>query len=192
MTSPFAILFRAIQLRLNEITDTDENPIFRSIDQDLMQLEDASRGVNRPPVSWPCALIDIDDANFENMGENTQSAVINICIRIGFPPFSSTEMKTPDTYKNKALYYYDLEQAVIESFHGWSPSTVAITDDITADLSDIFGHFIRTRVVREDRNDLIRVRNIMFTLGMDDYSTLRQITYIPASINLSTSINIPT
>ena len=197
MTSPFALLFLAIQQRLASITDNDEKTILGTIDQDLMQLEDASKGLNRPPVSWPCGLIDIDDSTFQNMGENVQSGVVSVCIRIGFPPFSSTELRTPAVYKNKALYYYDLEQAIVEAFHGWSPATVIIepavgsTPAITADISNIFGHFIRTRIVKEDRNDLLRVRAIMFTVSMDDYSTQTETTYVPATISLTTGINIP-
>jgi hypothetical protein len=197
MTSPFAILFLAIQQRLAQITTgSPAVPVFNFIDQDLGQLEDASKGINRPPVAWPCALIDIDDANYTNMGENVQDAVVNVCLRIGFPPFSSTELNVPAPYRNKALYYYDLEQAVIDTFQGWSATTVIIDDTTspvtTADLSDTFGHFIRVRISKEDRNDLLRVRCIMFTLGMTDYSTLEESTFIPASVNLTTTIQIPT
>jgi hypothetical protein len=197
MTSPFAILFLAIQPRLAQITTgSPAVPVFNFIDQDLGQLEDASKGINRPPVAWPCALIDIDDANYTNMGENVQDAVVNVCLRIGFPPFSSTELNVPAPYRNKALYYYDLEQAVIDTFQGWSATTVIIDDTTspvtTADLSDTFGHFIRVRISKEDRNDLLRVRCIMFTLGMTDYSTLEESTFIPASVNLTTTIQIPT
>ena len=194
LNSPFAILFLAIQNRIGAILDGSNNPIFTFINQDLGQLEDASKGINRPPVSWPCALIDIDDSNYKQLGENTQNGSVNICIRIGFPPFSSTEIKVPAAYRNKALYYYDLEYAVVKALHGWSPGVTVIDSNgpVTADLSDIFGHLIRVRVTKEDRNDLLRVRCIYLTLSMDDHSTQDQITLVPATLNLTADIVIPT
>lgn len=194
--SPFALLFLAIQQRLQAIT-IDDQPLFKTIDQDLGQLEDNTRGMNRPPVNWPCALIDIDDATYTNVGENSQLGIANICIRIGFPPFSSTEMHVPDTYRNKALYFYDIEQAVITAIQGWAPGTVTITAAqpdadppvaaVTQNIGDIFGHLIRVRATKEDRNDLLRVRAIMFTLSMDDNSTQNPETFIsPITLNLTT------
>jgi hypothetical protein len=193
MTSPFALLFLAIQKRLGNIIDVNSNGILGTIDQDLGQLEDNSKGMNRPPVTFPCALIDIDDATFQNEGDNAQLAVVNVCIRIGFPPFSSTELKVPPEYKNKALYYYDIEQAIVQAFHGWNPTIVNIDGaTTTADLSDIFGHFIRVRVAKEDRNDLLRVRAIMFTLSMNDYSTAIGTTLVPATPNITETFQFPT
>jgi hypothetical protein len=194
MNSPFAILFLAIQNRIGAIVDGNGHPIFKFIEQDLSQLEDATKGFNRPPVSWPCALIDIDDANFKQIGENAETGVVGVCVRIGFPPYSSTEIKVPDTYKNKALYYYDLEQALILALHGWSPgvTTINSTGPITFDLSDIFGHLIRVRATKEDRSDFLRVRCIYFTLSMDDYSTMNQVTTTPATLHLDAQIIIPT
>ena len=193
--SPFALLFLSIQQRLATIVGGDSLPIFKTIDQDLGQLEDASRGLNRPPVNWPCALIDIDDTEFSNISENDQLGRVHICIRIGFPPFSSTELNTPATYKNKALYYYDLEQQVYLTLQGWNPTTVIVDDIadpvITADLSDIFGHFMRQRVTKEDRNDLLRIRQLTFSLTMDDNSAELQIINLPATLTISDTFNLP-
>jgi len=191
MTSPFAILFLAIQQRLATIVDNNSAPIFTFIEQDLGQLEDNTKGINRPPVSWPCALIDIDDSNFQNTGENGQTGVVNVYIRIGFPPFSSTALSTPEAYKNKALYYYDLEQAIFTTFHGWNPTTVNIVGSTTADLSDIFGHFIRVRAMKEERNDLLRVRTIIFTVSMSDHSAEDSVTMVPVGYTINTGIHIP-
>ncbi len=197
MTSPFAILFLAIQNRIKAIT-IGGNPAFPWIDQDLMQLE-SHNGDDRPPVSWPAVTIDIDEARFENLGENAQTAKLAACIRLGFPPFSSSSSIAPATYRNKALYYYDLEYALHLSLQGWTPGIVTITPAdppapaVTADLSDIFGHFLRTSAKTERRNDRIRVRQLTYALGMNDYSTLEQITLVnPVSYNLTEQIIIPT
>ncbi len=112
MTSIFSLLFLAIQQRLQAIqTGSPAAAAFNFIDQDLGQLETRAPS-GRYPVEWPAITIDIEDSNFTNMSANTQQGVLNVCIRIGFPAFSSTEMNVPATYKNKALYYYDLEDLV--------------------------------------------------------------------------------
>jgi hypothetical protein len=192
MTSTFAQLFVAIQNRIKAIT-IDGDPAFKWIDQDLMQIE-SHNGDDRPPVSWPAVTIDIDDAAFTNLSDLAQQGVITVIIRIGFPPFSATSSITPAAYRNKALYYYDLENALHLSLHGWTPGVVEIDDagPITADLSDVFGHFIRTRVKTERRNDRIRVRQLTYTLSMDDNSAELGTIKVPAGVGLTTLIQIPT
>src|ERR1700678_2992690 len=111
MTSPFGMLYLAIQAQLAAVTINDA-PAFNFVEQDLGQLENPT-GPDKYPVAFPCALIDIEDSIYENMGENAQSGVVNICIRLGFNPYSATEANTPAPYRNKALYYYDLEYFTI-------------------------------------------------------------------------------
>ncbi|MCC6691351.1 MAG: hypothetical protein IT235_07440 [Bacteroidia bacterium] len=67
MNSPFATIFGAI---LNQIAAT--TPEIKYISQDFGQLEDYTHG--RPAVAFPCALIDFQNWNFENMSDNTQRA----------------------------------------------------------------------------------------------------------------------
>lgn len=193
MNSPFSLLFLALQARIAAITTGDPaTPAFKFIDQDLGQLE-MHNGDNRPPVLWPCALIDIDEATFENLSDNSQAGVIKVCIRIGFPPYSATSAATPATYRNKALAYYELEQALHTMLHGWYPSIVQVTETEQADLSDTIGHLIRTTAVTERRSDIIRVRALTYTISMDDYSTQQlptptPFTPSPATIHLTTTI----
>jgi hypothetical protein len=193
LTSPFAVLLIAIQNQLKTINLAGSpTGTFGTNDQDLGQLEDASRGINRPPVSFPCALTDIEDAEFTQLGDNAERGKVNVCIRLGFPPFSNTSSITPAPYRNDALYYYEIEQAVYLAFQGWTPG-VTTTDDTTTphttfDLGDIFGKFIRVRAVTERRNDLIRVRALYFTLTIDDYSALQQPT-IQNGITTSVTVN---
>ena len=194
MISLFAQLFIAIQNRIKAITIDRSAPVFPWIDQDLMQLE-SHNGDDRPPVSWPACTIDIDDSAFTNRGDLSQSGKVRVCIRIGFPPFSSSSNITPAGYRNKALYYYDLEQAVHLSIHGWTPGVVTIDDTTdpatTVDLSDVFGHFIRTGAKTEKRNDRIRVRELMYEIALVDNTTSEETTLVAASINLTSTIQIP-
>jgi len=186
MISPFAALFIAIQQRLATILDVNSQQAIKFIDQDLSQLEDTAGGYNRPPVSWPCALIDIHDTSFTSYAALVQQGQVGVSIRLGFPPFSSTALQVPVADRNKALYYYDLEQAIVLALHGWTPGTVTIDDNgNTFDLSNIFGDLIRMRAVKEDRNDLLRVRCIYFTLPMEDHSTEEVQQYTSATPNFT-------
>lgn len=183
MNSPFANLFLALQQLISNLADGDGNKYFRLVDQDLGQLE-AHFGDNRPPVSWPCVLIDIDGAAMENMGDDTQTGVVTIIFRIGFPPFSASSNITPANYKNKALYYYDLEQVLHLALHGKSPEWIVDDENI---LADVFGHMIRTSARTERREDMIRVREITYTLSFDDYSTQPQQQLVsPVTLELTT------
>ena len=194
MTSPDSILFVAIRNRINAIT-INSVPAFPWIDQDLMQLE-SHNGDNRPPVSWPAVTIDIEDGTVQNLGDNSQTGILKVCIRIGFAPFSSTSNITPAPWANKALEYYDLEQAIHLALHGWTPGVVTIdpttSPATSADLTNIFGHFIRSAFPRtEKRNDRIRVRVLSYIISMDDYTTSNLPELVPATPNLSFEISIP-
>ena len=181
MNSIFSLLFLAIQARINTITTgSPATPVFPTNDAEYGQLE-AHSGDNRPPVSWPCALTDIDNAVFAEIGGNSENGVATVIIRLGFPPYSSSSSITPPEFRNKALYHYELEDQVHKNLHGWSPSTVDIDNTHQADLSDIFGHMIRVSARTEDRTDMIRVRVLTYTIGLEDYSTKPVITQTPAT-----------
>src|SRR4051812_48929211 len=100
MNSAFANIFLAIQQQIQTAV-----PAVRYIDQDLGQLKSNIR----PPVSWPCVLVDFEDFNFENMGENVQIAKGIVVLRLGFAPYSNSSQVAPAPYVQQALGYYDLE-----------------------------------------------------------------------------------
>ena len=93
MNAPFANIFLAIQQRIAATV-----PAITYIDQDLGQLN--SNG--RPPVSWPCALIDFENFRFENLGENVQTAEGLVVLRLGFAPHSNSSQATPPATQQTA------------------------------------------------------------------------------------------
>ena len=195
MISPFAILYIAIQQRIKE-----KVPAIRWIDQNLAQLESSER----PPVSWPCVLIDFDDWNFENMSELAQTASGNVIIRLGFAPFSGTNNLTPTAYKLKALEYYEIECQLYKALHGWTPTLTEETlsdfgNDVGNDLGGMqkllndaqgwnFGSMIRSAAVTEKREDLFRIRVMPFSLAFEDYSAMRVTETTPAELELIAQI----
>src|ERR1700749_2803202 len=135
MNSPFANIFLAIQQRIqSDVTSVTY------IDQDLGQLKTSTR----PPVSWPCVLIDFEDFNFDNLGQNVQTAKGTVVLRLGFAPYSNSSQITPLRYLQQAIGYYDIEWSLHKVLQGWSPG-------------DDYGSLIRTSATTQKRTDNYRV-----------------------------------
>ena len=149
MNSPFANIFLAIQQQIQTSV-----PSITYIDQDLGQLRIGAR----PPVLWPCALIDFEDFSFDNMGDNVQVAKGTVVIRLGFAPYSSSAQTTPSPYLQQSVGYYDTEWAVHKALQGWAPG-------------EDYGSLIRTNATTQKRTDSYRVREIRYTTTFEDYST---------------------
>src|SRR3954470_4452030 len=155
MNSPFANIFMALQQRIHS-----QVPAVTYIDQDLGQLKTTTR----PPVSWPCVLIDFEDFTFGNMGDNVQTAKGTVVLRLGFAPFSNSAQFTPASYLQQAISYYDLEWTLHKALPGWSPS-----DDL--------GSLNRIATGTQKRNDNYRVRELRYSIAFEDYSTKPQQQY---------------
>lgn len=159
MNSPFANIFLAIQARIQSNVTA-----IAFIDQDLGQLKNA-----RPPVSWPCVLIDFEDFSFKNLAENVQTAEGTVVLRLGFAPYSNTSQVAPSTYATQALGYYDIEWALHQAMQGWNPG-------------DAFGSLDRISVTTQKRTDNYRVREIRYSIAFEDYSTKPEQEYASAVI----------
>ncbi len=168
MNSPFANIFLATQQRIKDLL-----PAISYIDQDLGQLKSSSR----PPVSWPCVLIDFEDFDFENLGENTQTVKGTIVLRLGFAPRSNSSNLTPAPYLQQALDYYELEWLLHKAVQGWSPG-------------DEFGSLARTSVGTQRRSDGYRVRELRYSIAFEDFSTKTQQLFAPATIVVNDEIGI--
>ncbi|MCW3123901.1 MAG: hypothetical protein JWQ38_3393 [Flavipsychrobacter sp.] len=169
MNSPFANIFLATQHRIQtEVTD------IKYIDQDLGQL----KAKVRPPVSWPCVLIDFEDFSFENLSENVQTATGTIVLRLGFEPHSNSSQATPLPYIEQAIAYYDIEWALHKAIQGWAPGTE-------------LGSYSRISTTTQTRTDSYRVREIRYSIAFEDYSTKHQQLFAPAALSMSEQILIP-
>jgi len=184
MISPFANLFLALQQYIGSLqSGSPAAPIFKTIDQDLGQLE-AHYGDMRVPVLWPCCLIDVDSFRFDDMSNNGQNGNGYICIRLGFPPFSASNIAVPAEYVQKALGYYELEQQLHQALQGWCPGD----QEGFSGLADIFGPLTRVSSITEQRSDIIRVRKIMYRIAITDFSTQPGFTLTSATPNISLDI----
>lgn len=159
MDALMAKLFVALQDRI-----TGQLPAIKHVNQDLGQLR-----VAKPPVSWPCVLIDFESFSFSDLSENVQCGEGLIVVRLGFAPHSDTSQLSPVAYAKKALQYFEIEWALHIALHGWNPTPEA-------------GKMTRTMAETLQRTDAYRVREIKYRISFEDYSTKRQPTMVPADL----------
>lgn len=153
LESPNSILYEAIVERIKTTV-----PDIKYIDQDLGQMENYG---DRPALSFPAVLIDLDEFEFSEVGSNpVQMADGFVVIRLAVPQWSSTAGFTPAGVREKALKYYEIEQKLIEKLHNWAPTG--------------FNRLLRRKVRSEKRDDLYRVRIIAFQIGYKDESCVPQ------------------
>lgn len=164
MKAPFSDLFMAIQQRI-----AHDAPSIVHIAHEHGQLN--TKG--RPPVSWPCVLIDFEDFKFSNLSEYVQMASGTVVIKLGFAPQSPTTQGTPDPYKLSALSYYSIESELHLALHGWSP------------VEDECGSLCRVSATTQKRTDMYRVRELRYSITFDDYSTKPEQAYAPAELVVS-------
>lgn len=146
-------LIESIQTRLANNGD------IKYVDENWGQLDYYSP---HPPVKWPCALIDIVDVNFSNIGRDTsqvpvnrQQGLVTVEIRIANLKISNTSAKAPNLQKDYGLSTWDLLEEVHQELHGWNPIPSG-------------SKLIRGTVNRVRRDDGIQEYAIRYTLELND------------------------
>ena len=158
LTSPEANLYTEILERLKT-----EVPELQYIEQDLGQLENYEL---RPPVAWPCVLMDLDDFDFsDDGGELIQEGDGFVQIRVGLVQYSQSNNLVPDNIRENALYYMEVTQKVYVALHGWAPTG--------------FGRLVRRKMITEKRDDDIRVKVLRFSVSYKDASAKPAKTTVP-------------
>jgi hypothetical protein len=102
-------LIRAIQDKL--CADTDA---LKYVDQDWGQMD----YYDRPPVKFPCALIDVQSAVYENEGRLIQQCEATIVIRLFELKLSNSSNSAPDGQKDNAQRIWQLAEDVNRALHG--------------------------------------------------------------------------
>lgn len=146
MNSPISKLYTAILDRIKI-----KVPAIRYISQDLGQLEFYD---DKPPVSWPCVLIDVGDLNYEDASCGLQLATANITIRLALTTYSDVSSLTTAQVRELGLQFYELEHELSNILHNWQPP------------HDELGAIVRTASATEKRDDNIRVRQITFSTSL--------------------------
>lgn len=158
-TSPFANIYLKIVDRL-----AAQVPELRYIDQDFGQLENYTM---KPPVIWPCALIELGEFDFDDMaGKNMQHGEGLVLIRFATEAWSPSNNLTTAAIREKALRYYEIEQKIHVALHGWRDTG--------------FSKLLRRKAVKEQRDDTnIRVRVLGYATSFEDDTTMPVTNTIP-------------
>jgi hypothetical protein len=147
-------LFKAIQNLLASIEVPNQGrKALGYVDEDWGQLN-----MEKPPVKWPCALISMADANWEDEGRQTQRGTQSIDVVIAHLPMTPSSAGASDTLKDASLYTMELAELINAYTHGVAPP------------SDVrnWGALSRKKVTKINRNDGIRAYRIRFEVQVYD------------------------
>lgn len=143
------------------------------IAQDWGQLSLYLNG-DRPPVKFPCALVDIQSGQFSNDGTLIQEGLLQIVITIA-DMTQNVSRKAPIDLTANEMRIYDIMRYIYKALQGWSGGT---------DYSGL----VRASFGRTIRNDGLRMRSITFTTNWQDRTAQPVVTRTPpASVKVSVS-----
>lgn len=109
------------------------------------------------PVKWPCALIDVVNAKYSNIGidrlavpQNRQMGEFTLEIRIADVKLTNTSAMAPQQQQNQARSIWDIIEDVHAIFQGFRPT-------------EMCGKLIRTGINRVAREDGIQEYVLMYS-----------------------------
>ena len=132
-------------------------PALKYIAQDWGQLD---LYADFPPVKFPCALVDITDAQYSNVGNNVQEARLSITITVA-DLNNRISRNAPNDMQDRAMLIFGLMTAIHQALHGWSGDKD-------------YAKLVRTSMGRQIRDDGARLRTINFTTTWWDQSADRR------------------
>lgn len=131
----------------------------RYIDEDWGQLDYYSPNF---PVKWPCALIDVVQINYSDIGRDRSKTPKNrqmgegvLSIKLADLRLSNTGKNAPQTQKDNAWSIWGLIQEVHEILHGFRPAENASA-------------LIRTGIRRVRRDDGVQEYDLLYSFGLTD------------------------
>jgi hypothetical protein len=152
ITSPFAKLYTALIAYVQTTI-----PAIRYISQDYGQLDFYD---DTPPVSWPCLLVDINNANYSQGGHNLQLVEASVTLRLAHTSYSDISNLPPAQVLELGLKHLELEQQVITALHNWQPA------------HEELGSLTMESVASAKRDDNIRERVITLSTSMQYDATV--------------------
>lgn len=162
MNSKFSQLFLALQQRLSGLGGRDKT--IRYIDHDLGQLLQ-----EKPPLSYPAVLIDMGEFNYKMLGRNVQTAEGIVKLKLVLSPHSATSSLTPIEQREKGLKFYEVEEAIHQALQQWQP--VYLIEGRDTIRPNYFGAFSRVEARTDNKRTDLRVCELSYRIGFEDYST---------------------
>ena len=145
-------LIASIQEKLKEVAE------LRYIDEDCGQLDYYSPN---HPVKWPCALIDVANANYSDIGrdraanapQNRQLASGLVSIKVANLKLTNSSGNAPKPQQAHARSIWAVIERVHELLHGFRPT-------------DKTGNLMRTNISRTRRDDGVQEYTVLYSFGM--------------------------
>lgn len=119
------------------------------IDLDFQQLDSFEL---RPPVLFPCALIDVELPECHDEGERRQICRCIVTVRVAMEQLGQTHAKTPTLVKTQAMAVYALLNKIRATLHGFQ--------------GDGFNRLLLRSITAERRQDPLKVFNLRFESSM--------------------------
>ncbi len=144
-------LLESVQNKLSEIKE------LKYIDENWGQLDYYSPNM---PVQWPCCLIDLQTAQFDNVSKDftkrpkeRQNANISVELTLANMKLTNTSFNAPKGQKDNAWRIFELAEQIHRTLHGKVPVENA-------------SRLIRTSFGRVQRDDGVQEYKITYTLEM--------------------------
>ena len=130
-------------------------PELKYIDQDWGQMD----FFPNPPVKFPCALIDIQSAEYSNKGVFTQQGNLMVVIRVFDIKLSNSSNGAPQNQKDNAKKIWTLLRDINKALH------------CVNFLPKDYGLMIRQQMRRTKRDDGCYLNELYYTVQFHDNST---------------------
>lgn len=155
-------VFLAVQDKISEAV-----PEIKWVDYDFGQLEHYQL---RPPVLFPCALIDIELPECSDKGNLMQQFKCIVTIRVAFEQPGQTNNKVPDSVKAKAMSIFMILDKIHSAIHGFE--------------KEGFEKILMRSITTERRDDPLKVLNMRFETSytIDKRKGWKMITITPVVV----------
>ena len=138
------------------VTKLESNATLKYASEDWGQLDYYSTNF---PVKFPCALVDISNAGFANLGidktaspKNRQTATASVTITLANVRLTNSSGRAPQTQRNNAFNIWALQGEIHALLQGWKP---------TANT----GALIRSGLQRIKRDDGVQEYVVVYDLS---------------------------
>lgn len=127
-------------------------PEVRWIDADEGQINSQN---NRPPVAFPCVLIDMTYPQTEALNAQSEKIRVQFSLRIAFEGYGQTSSVAPEEVRERALERLDILEKIHRTLQWWS-------------YERQINPLRRQRVITERRQDGLKVYNMIYESAFID------------------------
>lgn len=157
-------VFIDIEQRLEQI------PSLRYISEDWGQLN-----FEKPPVKYPCALIDLGEAEYSQTGNHAQMAEAIARITIADIQYQGIHPGAPGANRERAFEIFDLIDAVNHALHGQG--------------GENYTRLCRQSIKKVMRPDLVREFVITYAFSYTDMSAVREYTTVRVAPKIKVAVS---